>query len=148
MKAYIYALRSPITNRIRYIGKANDIQKRFESHIRDSRMGGTPVKCWIKSLSTKPIIEVLEECSQDTWQEAERRLIAEYRITHKDLLNIANGGNEPKIKDKHIHELQKRVGQYIAWAKKNNRPLTHKFVASLRYASNKRPDIFGKYALL
>ena len=49
-KVEIYALLCPNTKDVRYIGKANDSEKRLKSHIRDSRRRNTPVYCWIKKL--------------------------------------------------------------------------------------------------
>jgi len=96
-KVEIYALIDPRTGDTRYIGKANNSEKRFKSHLRDSRRRKTPVYCWIQSLSKEglmPRLVVLEFCNSSNWQETEKRIIAEYRKTHS-LLNLADGGDEP-----------------------------------------------------
>jgi hypothetical protein len=97
-KVEIYALSDPITGRLRYVGKANNSKKRLASHIRDSRRRNTPVCCWIRALAAKgqaPVLTVLELVPSAEWQDAERRLIAEYRVKAK-LLNVADGGDDQK----------------------------------------------------
>lgn len=93
----IYALTDP-DGKIRYIGKANNSQSRFKGHLRDARRRSTPVYCWITSLVSKgqvPGLVVLEVCSTRSWQDAERHHIAAHRAIGFELLNVADGGNEP-----------------------------------------------------
>ena len=95
--AEIYALRDPDTGEARYIGKANDAQKRLQSHISDSRRSHRPVNCWVRKLiaaGKQPLVTV--ECvAIDRWQELEQQLIAQHRDDGTRLLNLANGGDEP-----------------------------------------------------
>ena len=93
----IYALRDPLTQAVRYVGKAACSHKRLKSHMRDSRRRKTPVCLWIARLlkgGKAPLIEVLEVCKTTEWKERERYHIAQFRLTH-DLLNLAEGGDEP-----------------------------------------------------
>lgn len=93
--AFIYGLVDPRCGTVRYIGKANDIQGRLQKHISESRTLNRPVNCWVKkllSLGLKPQVVLLE--AADDWVEAERRLIAEYRLKGR-LLNLADGGDQP-----------------------------------------------------
>lgn len=93
----IYALSDPRGGGVRYVGKANDPAKRLKSHLRDARRRRTPVYLWINRLlkaGVVPAITVLETCGVDEWPDAERRLIAKYRA-NGDLLNLADGGDEP-----------------------------------------------------
>lgn len=89
---YIYALKDA-DGSVRYIGKANDPDKRLKSHMRDSVRRDTPVYRWIRK-NGKPIMEVLTDDIED-WKEAERRIIAEHRDAGHALLNVADGGDEP-----------------------------------------------------
>lgn len=96
----IYALKDPESGEIRYIGKANDSEKRLRSHLRDAKRRMTPVYCWIQKLAKDgktPKLEVLLFCQKDAWPEYERILIAEYRVGGARLLNVADGGDEPAI---------------------------------------------------
>ena len=90
----IYALCEPDTGEIRYIGKANDSTKRYRQHLREKRRD-YPVYRWIKKLAKDeltPSLVILEKT--DDWQEAEIRLISKHR--NGNLLNIAEGGNQPE----------------------------------------------------
>lgn len=93
-KVAIYALKCPESGAVRYIGKANNPKNRLATHIRGARKRRTPVHCWIGSLASPPVMEVLEWVDAADWVAAERRLIAEYRM-HARLLNLADGGDEP-----------------------------------------------------
>jgi hypothetical protein len=93
--AEIYALCDPRTGEVRYIGKARDSQARLMSHLREKRRGHYPVYCWIAKLRAEglsPELRVLETCAVSDWPARERALIA----AHENLLNVAEGGNEPQ----------------------------------------------------
>lgn len=92
----IYCLIDPETKRPRYIGKANDYKKRLQTHLQDSKRRKTPVYCWIRKLKKKGLIPEIILIEQTTdWVEAEVRIIKEYREKYPDLLNLADGGNQP-----------------------------------------------------
>ena len=62
-KIYIYTLSDPNNGEIKYVGKTNNVKRRYRDHIRESKIGKT-YKCnWIKNLSDKPVIEIIDECS-------------------------------------------------------------------------------------
>lgn len=86
----IYAL-SDSDGVIRYVGKANDPRARFLQHKSKSKTGRTPLYAWMRSASNVSW-SVLEWAPTDSWEEAERRLIAKHRST---LVNVAKGGNQP-----------------------------------------------------
>jgi hypothetical protein len=95
-KVEIYGLYDPDSGELRYVGKANNAQKRLKTHILDRHLK-RPVCRWINSLvehGKAPVMRVLETCPSEQWEETERRLIAEYRKTGA-LLNLADGGSEP-----------------------------------------------------
>lgn len=95
--AQIYALLCPIVGDVRYIGKAKNADKRLASHFRDARRRATPVYSWMNKLAKKhlkPILIVLEDA--ENWEAAEKEWIAEARINKCRLLNLADGGNQPK----------------------------------------------------
>src|SRR5258708_6488621 len=90
---YIYALLDPETNEIRYIGKADDPQKRFSRHLweRDD----THKQRWIRDLRSrglKPLLQIIEEIPFALWQERECYWIAFYRTQGCHLTNSAIGG--------------------------------------------------------
>ena len=95
----IYGLRCPETNRIRYIGKANDSAKRLKTHLSGAKNHNTPVCNWISKLVANgltPIVVVIHKCDDDMWEAYERAAISIARELIPDLLNIADGGNEPR----------------------------------------------------
>jgi hypothetical protein len=75
MKTYIYGLRDPRTNKIEYVGKSNNPQKRYYSHTGQARRGNISRKCdWIRELSKdglKPLLEIIEECAITEWNKRE-----------------------------------------------------------------------------
>ena len=82
-KNVIYALCDPISNEIRYIGKAIDLYTRIRNHYKESRL-----KCithknnWIKSLLNKELrvnVIILEELTDEILlNEAEIKWIKYY----------------------------------------------------------------------
>jgi hypothetical protein len=89
-KIYIYSLKNPITNEIRYVGKTINIKKRYSQHLVDKRQ--THKRCWIDSLlkeNIKPVIDILEICYEYNWEEREIYWINQY----DNLTNHKKGGN-------------------------------------------------------
>ena len=89
----IYKLLDPITNEIRYIGKTkNVLSKRYNEHISRAKKGHHfHVYCWISKLlkdNLKPKIELVEECTENNWEEREQYWISFY----PNLTNISKGG--------------------------------------------------------
>lgn len=71
----IYRLRDPETNEIRYIGKADDLEKRLEAHLWRNKKDHTYKGRWIKGLRAKglkPIIELVEMVPYAIWPEREQ----------------------------------------------------------------------------
>lgn len=92
VRASIYGLYDAAGD-IRYIGKANNPERRLASHMRDARRRRTPLYNWIAKHG-RPEMRIIEANCED-WQEAERRIIAEARGRGANLLNVADGGDEP-----------------------------------------------------
>ena len=68
---YIYALRDPRNSYIRYVGKTNNLNRRFNSHIQRAKTSTTHSSRWIYSLiklGIKPIIDILEICNSENWE--------------------------------------------------------------------------------
>jgi hypothetical protein len=153
MVVEIYALSDPRSGDIRYIGKANDAHKRLKSHLRDSRRRDTPVYRWIRKLAGEgfaPSLTILASVV-DGWQRVERGFIAEARAMGINLLNVADGGDEPfcpvsvraangkrnaKSRDKKFWGLMRDMGAALekGWVSDETK-------AKMR----NRPDIFGRF---
>lgn len=93
---YIYALLDPLTNEIRYIGKTQNINRRYKQHINLNNIKThTHRDNWIKKLINNnlyPIIEVLDEVPEDNWQFWEIHWIALIKSWEFNLTNIGFGG--------------------------------------------------------
>ena len=92
---YIYALKDPDTNETRYIGKTDNLRRRYESHIADVTGDDTHRKRWIKKLKAqgkKPRLEIIEIVTEETWQERERCWIEHYKEQGAKLTNSTEGG--------------------------------------------------------
>lgn len=91
---YIYGLRDPFTRQIRYVGKTNDLKKRFAQHLRGDKSNHAKRK-WIKQLlleQGKPEIVILQETNESEWEDAEKYWISRGRELGWDLFNLTDGG--------------------------------------------------------
>lgn len=95
---FIYLLRDPRDGKPKYVGKSVNVEKRFRDHIAQIKhcsQYNVNLSRWLKSLISsgfKPILQILEICSGDSWKERERYWISEFKKQHKCLLNIDKGG--------------------------------------------------------
>lgn len=89
---YIYGLTDPRTRKVRYVGKAVDVQRRYRRHLRSAKAGGTHKECWLYALQQqglKPGLTILQKTkSQAAANRAEIRWIAKL----PNLTNISAGG--------------------------------------------------------
>lgn len=92
MKEYkIYCLKNPETLEIRYIGVTTQkyISIRLSQHWKASKYNiQTRVCKWIRHINQKPIIELIEVCDENNWEEREKYWISYY----DNLTNILPGG--------------------------------------------------------
>ena len=94
---YIYALIEPVTREVRYIGKTVAPKERLRYHIYAARtlQVRTYAANWIRGLlaqSLAPEMQILEECSGETWKEREQFWIREYKRESR-LTNLTDGGD-------------------------------------------------------
>ena len=93
---YIYSLKDPRDNQIKYIGKANNIDTRLYTHtVNCNLVKNTPKIQWIKSLKDKglkPIIEEIDCVLKSEWQFWEKHYISLYKSWGFNLLNKTIGG--------------------------------------------------------
>lgn len=113
---YIYGLYDPRNNELRYIGKSKNPKQRFFEHINTIKNGEVSSKAdWIRELIDKgyiPLLKTLEKTDEFGWEEAEKRWIAESRIKGLNLLNVADGGNNPPDwlgRKQSVYHIKKRV---------------------------------------
>lgn len=94
MKHFIYTLTDPRTKVIRYVGKTNNLAVRLAMHLCEKR--GTHKNNWLaqlRDLGLRPIMDVIEECTEETWPERERFWISHFRQMGLPLTNLDSGGN-------------------------------------------------------
>jgi hypothetical protein len=115
----IYVLKDPITNRIRYVGKTNDIPNRKHKHIKDAKNGNGKNHriYWLRSLlerGLRPILEVIDRVLVSEWKEKEQFYIKKYQDEGEDLTNSTLGGDggDPKYMKKVI-QIDPRTGSEI-----------------------------------
>jgi hypothetical protein len=128
MTYYIYALIDPTDDRVRYIGKTNNLKNRLKKHIGECKKQGfwTPKNQWIKSLldnNLTPIISPIFETTKEEVNQCEIEYIKRYRELESDLTNATDGGDgydwtgrkheEESVKRmKYNHPLRKVVLQF------------------------------------
>lgn len=95
----IYGLSDPDSGDVRYIGKTEmRLSQRLSTHIRSAKVGrdSSPKGEWIKGLldsDKRPVPILIWEGESPDWQEKEREVIASWRDSGADLLNVTDGGN-------------------------------------------------------
>lgn len=108
----IYALRCPIANDIRYIGKTKNPNTRLAAHIKKAQLMQTDHHCarWIRqllALGLAPTLEIVQTVQAgEDWREVEAHCIAEYRDAGNQLTNMTAGGDG--FHDVHPDVLKKR----------------------------------------
>lgn len=92
---FIYRLIDPRDQEVRYVGRCVNPKARLAKHCRGDRGTCHRVR-WINHLleqGLKPVMEIVEECADDIWQERERHWIA-YHLEQGDRLTNGTVGGE------------------------------------------------------
>ena len=96
-RIFIYTLSHPITKEIRYLGKTNNLEKRFRKHINESiKSTSSHKKAWINSLlklNLKPIIEIIDTTDYNNWKSSEQYWSSQLKSWGFNLTNQTNGGD-------------------------------------------------------
>ena len=93
---FIYVLRCPITNDIRYVGKANKPKDRYIKHLDPKANEGSYKHNWVQSLlkqDLKPILEVIDEVPIEKWHSHEKAYIKKFLDEGCKLVNCTDGGD-------------------------------------------------------
>lgn len=92
---YIYLLRESDTGRVRYVGKANEPQKRYRAHVNHKDKQNPYKDRWITGLTGRqavPLLEILECGPRKGWEARERFWIKRFRDAGESLVNLTDGG--------------------------------------------------------
>jgi hypothetical protein len=105
----IYALCEPVTEYIRYIGKANNLISRLRCHKWSAKSNNfhTRKDNWLRSINFEPVVKILEIVSFDNWEYAERFWIKELKEQGCDLTNYTDGGNISPLKGRKLSDERK-----------------------------------------
>lgn len=93
---FIYALKEPDTEKIRYVGVSNNPKNRLRTHFCSAKTGNTHRACWIRSLvrrGLKPVLEIIDEVLDSEWRQLEVAYIDYFRECGCDLVNGTSGGD-------------------------------------------------------
>jgi hypothetical protein len=94
-KIYIYILKDPTTELVRYVGKTVNPTKRLQNHINRAKYLKFHSAAWINSLlicGLRPVMNIIETADTNNWEEREKYWISFYRNEHDSLTNVLNGG--------------------------------------------------------
>lgn len=92
--SFIYTLKDPITNEIRYVGKTIYLEYRLKRHC-GINLARTRKEKWIESLlviGLKPVIEIIDEVPLHEWKFWEIYWISQFKTWGFNLTNGDNGG--------------------------------------------------------
>jgi group I intron endonuclease len=95
MKTFIYILRCPETNEVRYVGKSNDPKRRIYAHVRKDKTASNHKINWIQSLlkrGLRPKLEIIEEVDIENWRTREKFWIKYFKRIGAKLTNYCSGG--------------------------------------------------------
>lgn len=95
-RTYIYALTD--NNGVRYIGKTDNIERRFKNHFYEAfDKNGIcyylPKSRWIRKRTDEISYKILETCDTSEWANKEKEWIKLYREGNTNLLNLSDGGH-------------------------------------------------------
>jgi predicted GIY-YIG superfamily endonuclease len=125
-KDYVYVLKDPTTNEVRYVGHTFSPKERLKGHrhnVKAEEKNPHFINWWkkLEREDKEPILEVIEECvNTDKALERERYLELEYRAKGCRLLNsipcgtpapILFGKDNPFYGKKHTKETQEQIRQ-------------------------------------
>lgn len=134
---FIYALRDPRTQEIRYIGKSDSPKQRMRSHIGNATRENNHRSHWIlllRSFNLQPLLQIVDEVIRCEWQAAEAAYILFYKEEGCNLLNGSPGGegtgsgvDHPMFGRKHSHAIRakwsaERSGHRNTWFGKTHSP--------------------------
>lgn len=109
---FIYGLKCPIVNEIRYIGKSVNPQRRFKNHILYETRANTHKARWLNILLQKgltPQIIILEKVNKSEWEIKEKFWIQKFKSNGISLTNETDGGDGREKGFKHKPESVRKI---------------------------------------
>jgi group I intron endonuclease len=122
---YIYGLVEKRTRYLRYVGKTNDINRRFRRHISERFLRDTYKDRWIRKLMERGDeleVVLIDSVKKTEWQYWEKFYIEYYKFIGCSLTNGTEGGDQPPSTKgrKHTEESKLKMsntkkGKPIPW---------------------------------
>ncbi|MEN6292405.1 MAG: NUMOD3 domain-containing DNA-binding protein, partial [Methanobacterium sp.] len=119
-KIYIYTLSDPITNAVKYVGKTTNMNRRYQTYMKESRKKNknSLVITWIKSLAKlglKPKMEIIDEIYGE-WEWLEQYWISQFKTWGFKLKNMTDGGD---YNPSNIPEVRYKISKALRGVKKS-----------------------------
>lgn len=117
---YIYKITNKVNQKI-YVGKTNDPERRKREHFSKTNLRNEPNKILYRAMEKYSrenfIFEIIEECSEEKWEDREKYWISYFNSLIPNGYNMIDGGSEPphylgeksaiaKLKDSEVKEIQ------------------------------------------
>lgn len=121
---FIYALKCPLTAKVRYVGKADNPEKRFKQHIHKCRQSPSHKNSWISGLlneGNKPVLEIIAEVPVSEWQQWERHYINLFKKQQLALVNMTDGGDNPPINTRRGYKISPEASANYSRARLGNK---------------------------
>jgi group I intron endonuclease len=143
---FIYVLRDPRNDRIRYVGKTiQNPRDRLSAHIRQAKRDNKSHRDrWILQVldaDKKPVVEIIEEATEENWEEREQ-----YWIAHYDNLTNETAGGEGlhghRFSDDHRRKLGEAQAGNTKWLGRKHKPETRAKM-SVKMSGENNPN-YGK----
>lgn len=98
MTNYIYILKDPISDEVRYVGKSNNPENRLKKHMSDYSLieSWTAKNKWLLNLKNNnlfPVMEIIDSTELDNINELEIKWIKYYHDLGLNLTNGTDGGD-------------------------------------------------------
>lgn len=96
---FIYALRDPETDEVRYVGASTAPINRFRDHYASRHQAVSPTGKWVADLAERgfrPGFMIIEEVAGENWGDRECFWIEHYRERGDRLTNQSTGGAGPR----------------------------------------------------
>lgn len=132
----IYILIDPRDNKVRYVGKANNVSQRYKAHLNRARKHQIHKANWIKQLkenNLKPILEVVDIVLIEEWIFWETYWISQFKVWGFDLINYTSGGDGCTF----VNQTSFKKGQKV-WLGKNHSEETKKKIGDNNWMKGKK----------
>jgi len=156
MLTFIYGLIDPLTGECRYVGKADNVQIRFNRHMQPKQLlSSTHKNSWLKTLVSaglKPELVIFDKVLKSEWEAHEKWWIAYFRYIGADLTNGTSGGDGCRLLGKQNAMYGRKGEDHPSYGKprdpetvkKIRKALTGKARVNMSKAAKDRVGAMGK----